>query len=152
MLCESWRKTKNSIWGAWRKAKLRRSPTGFPSHSTSPLTSCGAELQWPYASFLTSFLFVNIHNGIALLREQRQGIYGLPGLPGNLSLTKQHTAPAIYPPGEGEGFSQGNNTTRAAQCCKKAQQPELHRFFFRNNEITVLKSGFKLKKHNKKRK
>lgn len=59
----------NSIWSAWRKAKLHRSPMGFLSHSTSPFTSCGAELQWSYASFLASFPFANIHYGKALLGE-----------------------------------------------------------------------------------
>lgn len=65
ILCESWQ----DIWGAWRKAKSHGSPVGFLSHSTSPFPSCGAELQWSYASFLTTFLFANIHCGIALLRE-----------------------------------------------------------------------------------
>lgn len=77
----------NSIWGAWRKAKPRRSPMGFLSHSASPLTSCGAELQWSYASSLSSFLFTNIHYGMALLGERRHRMYGLTSLPGNPSLT-----------------------------------------------------------------
>ena len=46
----------NSIWGCLEK-KLHRSPMGFLSHSTSPFTSRGAELQWSYASLLASFPF-----------------------------------------------------------------------------------------------
>lgn len=51
----------NSIWGAWRNAKLHSDPPWAYCHTPkvpSPVSSasCGAELQWSYASFLVASL------------------------------------------------------------------------------------------------
>lgn len=54
--------------------------------------------------------FADIHYGLVLLREQRQGMYALTGLPGNLSMTVQHIAAGIHTPGEGEALSRATTT------------------------------------------
>lgn len=55
-LAKSWQ-GKLPFWGHWEeKAEAHRSPVDFLSHSASPFTSCGAELQWSYASSLKGSL------------------------------------------------------------------------------------------------
>lgn len=72
--------------GHWEeKAEAHRSPVDFLSHSASPFTSCGAELQWSYASSLKASLSLpprltaGILHAIALL--------GSSGRPARESIT-----------------------------------------------------------------
>jgi len=47
-------------------------------------------------------------------------MYALASLPGNLSMTIQHIAPAIHPPEEGEVFSGATTTTPEPSSAEKA--------------------------------